>query len=40
MVAYLAAKDLEFTAIRIIMAGRLAGLSAEAIEERLRDSYV
>ena len=40
VVAYLAAKDLEFTAIRIIMAGRLAGLSAEAIEERLRDSYV
>lgn len=40
VVAYLAAKDLELTAIRILMAGRLAGLSTEAIQERLRDSYV
>ena len=40
VVAYLAAKDLELTAIRIIMAGRFAGLPTDAIQERLRDSYV
>ena len=40
MIAYLAAKDTEMTAVRIIMTGRLAGLSADTIRERLRDTYV
>ena len=40
LIAYLAAKDSEFTAVRIIMTGRLAGLSADVIRERLRDAYV
>ena len=37
---YLIAKEAEWTAVRIVMAGRLAGLSADAIRERLRDTYV
>lgn len=37
---YLIAKETEWTAVRIVMAGRLAGLSADAIRERLRDAYV
>lgn len=40
LIGYLAAKDTEFTAIRIIMTGRLAGLPADTIRERLRESYV
>lgn len=40
LIAYLAAKDNELTAVRIIMTGRLAGLSADVIRERLRDAYV
>ena len=40
VVAYLAAKDTEMTAVRIIMTGRLAGLSADVIRERLREAYV
>ncbi len=40
LVAYLAARESEFTAVRIIMTGRLAGLSADVIRERLRESYV
>ncbi len=40
VVAYLVAKENELTAVRIIMTGRLAGLSAETIRERLRESYV
>jgi V/A-type H+-transporting ATPase subunit C len=40
LVAYLAAKDSELVAVRIILTGRLAGLSAETIRERLRESYV
>lgn len=40
LVAYLAAKENEFTAVRIIMTGRLAELSADVIRERLRDCYV
>ena len=40
IIAYLAAKENEFTAIRIILTGRLANLPAETIRERLRDSYV
>ena len=38
--AYLAAKENEFTAVRIIMTGRLADLSADVIRERLRECYV
>ncbi len=40
LVAYLFARESESTAIRIIMTGRLAELSADMIRERLRDSYV
>lgn len=40
VVAYLAAKENEFTAIRIILTGLMAGLGPEIIQERLRDSYV
>lgn len=40
LVAYLAAKESEFTAVRIIMTGRLADLSADVIRERLREPYV
>lgn len=40
LVSYLVAKDNELTAVRIIMTGRLAGLSADLIRERLRDAYV
>ena len=40
MVAYLAAKESELTAVRIIMTGRLAGIEPEVIRERLRESYV
>ena len=40
LVAYLAARESEFTAVRIIMTGRLADLSADVIRERLREPYV
>lgn len=40
LVAYLAARESEFTAVRIIMTGRLADLPADVIRERLRASYV
>ena len=40
VIAYLAAKENEFTTIRIILTGRLSGLDAPIIQERLRDSYV
>ena len=40
VVGYLAAKEIEFTAVRIILTGRMAGLSGEAIRERLRETYV
>lgn len=40
LVAYLAAKESEFTAVRIIMTGRLAELPADVIRERLREPYV
>lgn len=40
IIAYLAAKETEFTAVRIIMAGRMAGLDADTIRERLREAYV
>jgi len=40
VIAYLVAKENEFTAIRIIMNGCLAGIPADTIRERLRDCYV
>ena len=40
VIAYLAAKENELTAIRIILTGRMANIPAEIIQERLRDSYV
>ncbi len=40
IVAYLAAKENELTAVRIIMSGRMAGLDTDTIRERLRESYV
>ena len=40
MIGYLYARDAEFTAIRIILTGRLAGLPTETIRERLRECYV
>ena len=40
VIGYLAAKENEFTSVRIIMSGRMAGLDADTIRERLRDSYV
>ena len=40
IIAYLAAREAEFTAARVIMAGRFAGLEPDIIRERLRESYV
>ena len=40
VVGYLAAKEIEFTAVRVILTGRMAGLNGEAIRERLRETYV
>ena len=36
---YLIAAEAELIAVRTIMTGRRAGLSADAIRERLRDIY-
>ena len=40
VIGYLVAKEIEFTAVRIIMASRMAGIDGEIIRERLRESYV
>lgn len=40
VIGYLYAREAEVTAIRTILSGRMAGLSAETIRERLRESYV
>ncbi len=40
LVAYLIAKDNEIKIARIILAGKLAGISPELIRERLRETYV
>ena len=37
--AYLCARESEFTAIRTILSGRMAGLDGDTIRERLRESY-
>ena len=39
VLGYLAAKEAEWTAVRIIMNGRLAGLDRETIRQRLRRTY-
>lgn len=40
VIAYLAAVESELTAVRMILTGRLAGITPESIRERLRVSYV
>ncbi len=40
VIAYLYAKEMEFTAVRTILAGRRAGLEGSQIRERLRETYV
>ena len=39
LTAYLAALENEMTAARMILTGRLAGISPDALRERLRDLY-
>lgn len=40
LIGYLIACEAELTAVRIILSGRMAGLPAAAIRERLRECYV
>ncbi|MBQ9493804.1 MAG: V-type ATPase subunit [Oscillibacter sp.] len=40
LVAYLAARETEYTNLRILLLGRAAGLSADVIRSRLRAGYV
>lgn len=40
LVGYLVGKENEVKAVRIIMAGKLAGISADLIRERMRETYV
>ena len=40
LIAYLTAKESEIKTVRIIMAGKLAGISSELIRERVRSTYV
>ncbi len=40
LIGYICAVENEISAVRIIMTGRLAGLPADTIRERLRESYV
>lgn len=40
LVSYAAARENEITAARIILTGRLSGVPADSIRERLRDAYV
>ena len=40
VIGYLVAKEIEFTAVRIIMASRMAGIDGETIRQRLREAYV
>ncbi len=39
VVGYLAALESDITALRILLTGRLAGIGAERLKERLRDTY-
>ena len=40
VIGYLYARESEFTAIRTILSGRMAGLDGDTIRERLREAYV
>ena len=40
LVSYILARESEIKTVRIIMAGKLAGISAELIRERVRNTYV
>ncbi len=40
VIGYMVAKEIEFTAVRIIMSSRMAGIDGETIRERLREAYV
>jgi len=40
VIGYLVAKEIEFTAVRVILSGQLAGLDGGTIRERLREAYV
>lgn len=40
LVGYLAARETEYTNLRIILMGRMAGLEPDVIRSRLRESYV
>ena len=40
VIGFVAAREAELSAARIIMTGRMAGISADTIRERLRESYV
>lgn len=40
VISYLAAKEIEFTAVRIIMSSRMAGIGGDTIRQRLREAYV
>ncbi len=40
VISYVAAKEIEFTAVRVIMSSRLAGIEGDTIRERLREAYV
>ena len=40
LIGYLAAVEAELTSVRTVVTGRLAGLAAEMITERLRETYV
>ena len=40
VIGFVAAREAEVSNVRIIMAGRMAGISGDTIRERLRESYV
>jgi len=40
MVAYIYARETEVKTVRIIMSGKINGIEADIIKERLRDAYV
>ena len=40
VIGYMVAKEIEFTAVRIIMSSRMAGITGDTIRERLREAYV
>ena len=40
VVGYLVAREIEFTAVRVIMSGQMAGIDGDVIRSRLREAYV